>query len=194
VLSATLRTADAPATEEDRLRGALRELTLQLRTAQSDLGNLQTTQAAQAEEKKLLGEKYDTLKKQTVADKAATDKTLADLQAQTAAQKAQLARLNEALEKSKAEGASAAQAHQEAETRNVRLTADNQALHRRMSELESKNLALFLVGNEILTRYEEFSLGSAITAKEPFVGKTRTRLENLVQSYQDRLLDQRAKQ
>jgi chromosome segregation ATPase len=192
--SPALRAADAPNTEEDRLRAALREMTLQLRTAQSDLGNLQTTQAALAEEKKVLSEKYETLKKQAVADKAATDKTMADLQLQTAAQKAQLARVNEALEKSKAEGASAAQAHLAAETQNVHLTAEYYALQRKIAELESKNLALFLVGNEILTRYEEFSLGSAISAKEPFVGKTRARLENLVQSYQDKLLDQRAKQ
>ncbi len=193
-LSAALRAADAPNAEEDRLRGALREMTLQLRTAQSDLGNLQTTQAALAEERKVLGEKYETMKKQAVADKAATDKALAELQSQTAAQKAQLARLNDALEKSKAEGASAAQAHLAAETRNVHLTAEYYALQRRITELESKNLALFLLGNEILTRYEEFSLGNALSAKEPFVGKTRTRLENLVQSYQDKLLDQRAHQ
>ena len=187
-----LRAADAPNSEEDRLRAALREMTLQLRTAQSDLGNLQTTQAALAEEKKVLGEKYEILKKQAVADKAAADKALAELQSQTAAQKAQLARVNEALEKSKAEGASAAHAHMAAETQNVHLTAEYYALKRQVTELESKNLALFLVGNEILTRYEEFSLGNAITAKEPFVGKTRTKLENLVQTYQDKLLDQRA--
>ena len=189
-----LRAADAPATEEDRLRAALREMTLQLRTAQSDLGNLQTTQAALAEDKKVLSEKYEILKKQAVADKAATDKALAELQSQTAAQKAQLARVNEALEKAKAEGESAAHAHMAAETQNVHLTAEYYALQRRIAELESKNLALFLVGNEILTRYEEFSLGSAISAKEPFVGKTRARLENLVQTYQDKLLDQRARQ
>ena len=73
------RAADAPATEDDRLRSALREATLQLRTAQADLTNLQTTQAALAAEKKLLSDKYELLKKQAVADKAATDKALAEL-------------------------------------------------------------------------------------------------------------------
>jgi len=192
--SALAHAADAPNTEEDRMRSALRESTLQLRTAQADLTNLQTTQAALAEEKKVLTEKYETLKKQAVADRAATDKTVAELQAEVATQKASIARLNETLEKSKSEGTKAAQAGREAETRNVRLAADGQALQRRVAELEGKNLALFLLGNEILTRYEDFSLGNALTAKEPFVGKTRTKLENLVQTYQDKLLDQRARQ
>ena len=187
------RAADAPATEDDRLRSALREATLQLRTAQADLTNLQTTQAALAAEKKLLSDKYELLKKQAVADKAATDKALAELQMETASQKAQLVRFNEALEKSKSEGASAAQAHLAAESQNVHLTAEYYALKRRISDIEGKNLALFLVGNEILTRYEDFSLGNAISAKEPFVGKTRAKLENMMQTYQDKLLDQRAR-
>jgi chromosome segregation ATPase len=189
---AAIRAADAPNTDEDRMRAALRESTLQLRTAQADLTNLQTTQAALTEEKKVLTEKYETLKKQAVADRAVTDKTVADLQTEVATQKAAITRLNEALEKSKAEGTKAAQAGREAEARNARLTADGQALQRRVAELEAKNLALFLLGNEILTRYEDFSLGNAISAKEPFVGKTRTNLENLVQTYQDKLLDARA--
>jgi chromosome segregation ATPase len=195
VLSSVLaHAADAPNTEEDRMRAALQESTLQLRTAQADLTNLQTTQAALVEEKKVLTEKYETLKKQAVADRAVTDKTVADLQVEVAAQKASIAKLNEALEKSKTEGTKAAQTGREAEARNARLTADGQALQRRVAELEAKNLALFLLGNEILTRYEDFSLGNALTAKEPFVGKTRTKLENLVQTYQDKLLDQRARQ
>ncbi len=187
-----LRAADASNTEEDRLRAALRDLTLQLRSAQNDLGSLQATQAALADEKKVLAEKYETLKKQSIADRAAADKTLADLQSQAATQKAQIARLNEALEKSEAEGTSAAQAHLAAETENVHLTAENYALQRRIADRESKNLALFLLANEILSRYEDFSLGNALNAKEPFVGSTRAKLENLVQSYQDKLLDQRA--
>ena len=192
--SALARAAAGDAnTEEDRMRAALRESTLQLRTAQADVTNLQTTQAALTEEKKVLTEKYEALKKQAVADRAVTDKTVADLQSEVSTQKASIARLNEALEKSKAEGTKAAQTGREAEARNARLTANGQALQRRVAELEAKNLALFLLGNEILTRYEDFSLGNAISAKEPFVGKTRTKLENLVQDYQDKLLDQRAK-
>jgi hypothetical protein len=65
-------------------------------------------------------------------------------------------------------------------------------LQRRVAYLETKNVQLFTLGNEILSRYENFSLGNAISAKEPFVGVTRVKLENLVQDYSDKLLDERA--
>lgn len=186
------RAAESGNSEEDRLRGALRETMLQLRSAQSELSTLQAAQAAAADEKKTLTEKYETLKKQAVSDRSATDKTVADFTARVADQKAAIAHLEAALEKSKAEGEQAAKALHAAEAHGAQLTTQNVALNRQISELQSKNLALFLLGNEILTRYEEFSLGNALSAKEPFVGKTRTKLENLVQAYQDKLLDQRA--
>jgi chromosome segregation ATPase len=186
------RAADAPNPEGERMRAALRESTQQLRSAQTELTNLQAAQTALTEEKRLLAEKYETLKKQAVADRAATDETVVELQAEVSAQKASIARLNEALERSKAEGASAAQAHLAAEAQIVRTSGENRLLQRRVTDLESKNLALFMLGNEILSRYEDFSLENALSAKEPFVGKTRVKLENLVQAYQDKLLDQRA--
>jgi hypothetical protein len=48
---------------------------------------------------------------------------------------------------------------------------------------------LFTVGEEILNRYSKFGFGEALAAREPFTGLTRTKLETLVQGYQDRLLD-----
>jgi hypothetical protein len=63
-------------------------------------------------------------------------------------------------------------------------------LQRTVDDRELKNIALFKLGNEILTRYEKFGLGDAIGAKEPFVGISRVKLQFLVQDYKDKLLDQ----
>jgi chromosome segregation ATPase len=183
--------AESAGSGDDRMRAALRDTTLQLRSAQADLAGAQAAQAALVAEKKELAEKYDTLKKQVVADRAAADKKTAGLATQLAELKAQLDRLSAALEKSKAEGAQTAQAQHAAEEQGTKLAAEKLALQRRLTDCEEKNLALFLVGNEILLRYEEFSLGNALRAKEPFVGITRTKLENLVQGYQDKLDNQR---
>jgi hypothetical protein len=49
------------------------------------------------------------------------------------------------------------------------------------------------MGSEILTRYEKFGLGEAIGAKEPFTGLTRVKLQELVQDYKDKLLNQTVK-
>jgi hypothetical protein len=52
---------------------------------------------------------------------------------------------------------------------------------------------MFKVGSEILTRFEKFGLGTAITAREPFIGLTRVKLQNLMQDYADKLADQKIK-
>ena len=191
-LGGAARAADAQEGEA-RLREALRNATLQFRAVEAERTNLQTANAALTEDKRVLAEKFETLRKQTVAERAADDKTLAALKAQAATQETEIAHLKEALEKSEASGKQAAAVAAAKEAERAKLAADLVALERKVADCEAKNLALFKVGNEILTRYEKFSLGEALAAREPFVGTTRTRLENLVQDYQDKLLDQRAK-
>lgn len=175
------------------LRAALRDKTLELRSAQSDLATLQAKQGAIADENKSLTAKYEALKKQLSADRAGADKTAATLSAQLTEQKQLTAKLEDALAIAKAEGEKAAQTARLAEAQGAKLSNENIILGRRIADRETKNLALFLVANEILSRYEEFSLGNALRAKEPFVGLTRTKLENLVQDYQDKIQDQRAR-
>jgi len=187
-------TAAEPASDGTAaLRVALRDTMLQLRTAQSDLAALQAGQAAVAEERKSFADKYEALKKQIAADRAVADKSATTLATQVAEQKAMIARLNDALEKAKAVGEQATQAARVAEAQGAKLAKENIVLERRAADREAKNLALYLVANEILSRYEEFSLGNALRAKEPFVGLTRTKLENLVQDYQDKILEQRVR-
>lgn len=190
-LAPTLLAAESAG--DDRLRATLRDTMVQLRNAQSDLANLQAAQATAGEEKKALTDKYDALKKQTASERGITDRTLASLSAQLEEQKSAAAKLREALDKEKSENAKLATAGHVSEDQAAKASAENAVLHQQLSDRESRNLALFLLGNEILTRYEEFSLGKALAAKEPFVGKTRTRLENLIQDYQDKLADQRVK-
>jgi chromosome segregation ATPase len=178
---------------EAKLREALRNATLQLRSAEAERANLQAAQAGLTEEKKTLDAKFETLRKQAVAERATEEKTIAALKAQNAAHEAEIARLKEALEKSDSAGKQAAALAATKETDRAKLAADLVALQRKIEDRETKNLALFKLGSEILTRYEKFSLGEALSAREPFVGTTRAKLENLVQDYQDKLLGQRAK-
>ena len=186
-----LRAADPAG--DDRMRAALRDATLQLRSAQGDLDAAQAAQTALTAENKELADKYEALKKQTASERSTTDRTVATLTAQLADLKAQLAKLGAAFEQAKADGEKSAQAARLGTEQGNKLTIEIAELQRRLTDREGKNLALFLIGNEILTRYEEFSLGNALRAKEPFVGSARTKLENLVQDYQDKLQDGRIK-
>ena len=193
VVSVAAHAADAPPEGEARLREALKNATLQFRAVEAERTNLQTANAALAEEKRVLTEKFETLRKQTVAERATDEKAVAALKSQAAAQEAEIARLKETLEKSDVTGKQAAGLAAAQEPERATLAGDVLVLERKVTDRESKNLALFKLGNEILTRYEKFSLGEALAAREPFVGTTRAKLENLVQDYQDKLLDQRAK-
>jgi len=69
----------------------------------------------------------------------------------------------------------------------------NIMLHRLVDDREAKNLDLYTTANEILTRYEKFSLGDALSAKEPFVGATRVKLLELVQDYKDKLMTEKTR-
>lgn len=193
VCSGTSRAAEGGDPNEAKLRDALKNATLQLRSAETERATLQTAQAALTEEKKMLEAKFETLRKETIAERATTDKAIATLKAEGAAQSAEIAKLKDALEKSDTSLKQATAFGASKETDRAKLAADLIVLQRKVEDREAKNLALFKTGNEILTRYEKFSLGEALAAREPFVGTTRAKLETLVQDYQDKLLDQRAK-
>ena len=193
LLGGALRAADASDNSDARLREALRSTMLQLRTAESDRASLQAAQAESDQQNKMLAEQVKALARQGAADKAAADKTIADLNSRLSAQAEETARLKEALEKWKAGYEQVAGVARATEEQRARLAAENLALQRRVADQQTKNAALFKTGNEILTRYEKFGLGEALSAKEPFVGLTRVKLENLVQDYQDQLLDHRIK-
>ena len=66
-------------------------------------------------------------------------------------------------------------------------------LQRKVTEHEVKNAAMFKLGNEILTRYEKFGLGDALASREPFVGVTRVKFQNLIQDFGDKLADEKIK-
>ena len=178
---------------EARLRETLRGTMLQLRTAQNDLANLQAAQAAEADEKKALNDQIALLKKHSAEDRVAGEKTAEGLKAKLAEQTGELARLKEAVVQWKAEYEKLAGAARSAEAERARLAVDRGVLDRRVAELKLKNAALFRLGNEILTRYEKLGLGEQFLAREPFIGRTRVALENLVQDYSDKLADQKAK-
>jgi chromosome segregation ATPase len=186
-----LRAAEADPAQE-RLRSELRDMILQLRSVQSDLAAAQSQVAAARDEKSALQAKYDILRKEAAANAKLSASTAGDLQTQLVALKIENAKLAAALGKARSEGEKSAQDAEAARTTGAGFRSETIVLHRKVSDLESRNLALFLTANEILTRYQEYSLGHALIAKEPFIGATRTRLENLIQDYQDKLSAERA--
>ena len=189
----TLRAADQANSPEERLRGLLRSTMLQLRDAQNQVATLQTAQTESEKEKKALSDRVDELTKQAAADKDSSTKTIADLNTKGADQNTFISQLKDALEKWKATYNQAVTVANTKEAQRARLESQVIVLQRRIDDAETKNLALYKIGKEVLGRYQKFGLGTAITAREPFVGITRVKLENLVQDYSDKLNDQTIK-
>ena len=194
-LGLTVSLAAAPAeadNPEARLRDTLRTTMLQLRSTQNDLASSQAALFALTEEKKAVVAQNDVLKKQAVADHMEAGKAIADLKLVNVGHVDDIARLTEALAKTKIALDQASALARAKEDERARVASELIVAQRRGDDLHAKNLALYKTGNEILLRYEKFSLGDALSAREPFVGLTRVKMENFVQDYADKLAEQRA--
>ena len=178
---------------EARLRESLRGSMLQLRNAQTDLANAQAAQAAQADEIKSLKEQLALVKKNNAEDRVSAEKKSEELKTKLTEQIGEIARYKEASEQWKVEYEKVTATAQAAEAKRAQLYSDGITLERQVADLRAKNAALYRVGKEILGRYEKLGLGEQFLAREPFVGRTRVALENLIQDYDDKLVDQRAK-
>jgi chromosome segregation ATPase len=168
---------------ETKLREALRNTMLQLRSAQNERATLQAAQAESEQKVKTLTAQVDSLTKRATA----AEKTSAD-------QQAQLSKFKEAIQNWETAYKQAIEVGNRKEEARAKLAREAISLQRQVVDQQSRNAAMFRTANEILTRYERFGLGEALAAKEPFVGITRVKLENLVQDYQDKLLDARIKE
>jgi len=173
--------------DDARLKQTLQVLTQRLRSAETERNNLLSEKAQFDQDKKALTAKVDGLTKQAMADKEQLDL----LTKKTDAQEKELADTKEALAKWKAGFDQLTTDAKKSESERVRLAGENVLLQRKVEDRERKNLELWRLGNEILTRYEKFGLGDALAAREPFTGISRVKLENLVQDYKDKVDDQR---
>jgi len=182
IASSFLANANA---DDARLKETLRTLVQRLRSAETERNTLVSDKAQLEQEKKTLTAKVDALNKQVAEDKTKLD-TLD-------AKQKELEETKESLTEWKAAYAQIQAAAQKSDAERAKLASESIILKRKLDDRERKNLELFKTANEILTRYEKFGLGEALSAKEPFTGTTRTKLEGLVQDYQDKIADQRVK-
>ncbi len=176
-----------------RMRETLRSTMIQLQTAQGEVATMQAKQVEHENEIADLKARLTKLTKQADADKAAAEKTASELNAKIANQAQELASVNQSLEKWKAGYKQAAEVANATEARRASLAEKVILLDREVAEMKRRNRELYRLGSEILGRYENFGLGRAIAAREPFTGITRVKLETLAQDYADQLTAQKLK-
>ena len=192
-LAATLRAADQPSPAEAKMREALRNTMLQLRTAETERANLQAANTELEQKKKELTAQVEALTKQLADDKTKADKAIADLTDKVAKQDLDIVQLKESLEKWKAAHEKVTDIAKTKESERAALEMKSIVLERKVADQQRRNDAMYQLGMEVLKRYEGFGLGTALTAREPFIGITRVKFENLIQDYSDKLTDTRIK-
>lgn len=191
-LVSALRAAEVnPA--EAKLREGLRNTMLQLRTVQGEKAVLDAAKVELEAQVAALTEKLEKTEKQFAEEKAAAEKRIT-------AQTERLVERGNVVMKLEGELALSQKAHKEAsalaakkEAERAKVNSEKIVLERKVADQQVKNAEMFKISNEILTRYEKFGLGTAIAAREPFVGLTRIKLKNQVQDLGDKLLDQKIK-
>lgn len=195
LLSCTLSAAP-PADPNQRLRDTLKNTMLQLRAVETERAGLQA--AHLVDEAKIqelnarvedLNQKIAKITKDAIDEQEAAKKEIHGLKTKQEAQSVHMAQLQEALEKWKAGYNDVVKIAREREALRAKAVSKAVLAERRLAERERQNLELYVTGREILDRLAGISLGTALTAREPFVGTTRVKLQNLVQDYGDRLQD-----
>jgi len=182
---------------EERLRAQLRITTSQLQQAQNELAALKAkgggVSAAPADAGELaeLKEELSRAKAQLAAERESRQKARDDsvrLKEQAEA----------ALEKASGQVAQYRNAYDEllkmaraSEGERQRLATEAASHRTAIGQCEAKNAQLYAVGQEILRAYETIDLGTVMSARQPFAGKARVKLDEIAQQYGDKLYEGR---
>jgi len=188
----------AQSSTDSRLRSALQQAMQQLQDAQDQAAQAQAAQAQSDQDKTALQTKLDaanaqitSITKESADDSAAAKATEADLNSKLSDQTALIGKLNDAITQWQKDDKQYRDLATQKEAARAQLAGQAIMLQRTVDDRETKNLQLFNLGNEILTRYEKYSLGEALVAKEPFTGIARVKLQEAVQDYKDKIADLR---
>lgn len=175
LLAGTLASPAFAQSLEDRLRDQLRSEMNQVQQLQDQQAGLQAEKAAAERER-------DDLKAQLAAAKAQlahASRSAADVR-EEAALEAQVSQYKNA-------STQAAATAQQAQADHDKLQAAVADAQKKLGLCQDKNAALLKVGNEILDAYQNFDIGDAVGANEPFIGTKRVELENMAQDFDDQL-------
>ncbi|MEK7951841.1 hypothetical protein [Luteolibacter soli] len=182
---------DPQAAANAKLRTALRDSMLQLRTAQTEAQQAKADKEAADAKITELTKKADALAKQSAEDQAASKKSIERLTVDYKSLEEKYGALDATLAKWKEGYTKAAAVANAKEAERAKLADEKSVLQAKVRDHKAQNLELYRLATEILERYRSFSVGEALKAREPFTGITKARLDTLVQDYRDKVEDAR---
>jgi len=190
IAATSLHAADKMSPAEQKMRETIRNTMVQLRDANAKLAAAQAAKADDEEKIKDLQGQLDALTKKTTTQKKADDQTIDELKTKLMNDDLQINHLTESLARWKLGYAKLADYAKATEAKRADLASKIIQMDRLIAEQKAKNAEMYRLGMEVLDRYAQFGLGTAIMAREPFVGITKVKFETLLQDYQNKLTNQ----
>jgi predicted RNase H-like nuclease (RuvC/YqgF family) len=177
-------TAAHAQSETDRLREALRAATAQTRSLEDQRTALQAKVAAAERD-------ATALKAQIDAAKVEVRKIVKEHREAVEEFNQRLAQRDETLEKWKSAYEEAATVARSKDAERAKFEGEATAFKASTKSCQAKNIQLVKVGRELLHRYQGVSFGDMVVTSEPLVGVRRVEIQNLLQDYSDKILDQK---
>ncbi len=175
---------------EQKMRETIRNTMIQLRDSNAKLAVAQAAQSESEEKIKELQGKLEELTKKSASEKKAATETIEDLKTKLLTSETQSNHLTESLANWKRGYAKLAEYAKATEGKRAEFASKVIMQDRKIADQQVKNAEMYQLGIEVLDRYAQFGLGTAISAREPFVGITKVKFQTLVQDYQNKLTDQ----
>lgn len=173
-------------TMEQRLRTQLQATHTQLQQAQAELARLRVVQAPvpvpaadPAEVTRLRAEL-----KLLQARQQAGDPQLRSLRGQLADTEQRLQVQQQTVQQLRQQGTAA-------EKQQQGLAASEGEVRGQLQQCVQRNAALYAIGQEVLSAYEQLGVGGALRRRQPFAAQSRARFEALAQAQGDRLYENR---
>jgi chromosome segregation ATPase len=170
--------------ESDKLRDALRSATAQTRSLEDQRSALQAKVADAEREKAALTSQIAAAKAQ-VKEVEKTHREAVDEFNQ------RLEDRNQTLEKWKGAYEEAATVARTKDAERAKFEGEATAYKASTKSCVAKNTQLMKVGRELLRRYEGVSFGDIAVINEPLIGARRVEVQNILQDYDDKLLEQK---
>jgi hypothetical protein len=180
--------AQAQQSEVDRLRDALRGLTVQLRTLEDQRVALQARLAESDRERQRLNQLAESLRQQLTNSQDALQMAIQEFNQR-------LTERDENLEKWKAAYNEAADVAREKDAQRAKFETESTTYKARTKSCEAKNAKLIDISNDMLENYRNLNLHLFVNvnAPTPLVGPLLIEHQNRTQDFRDRILDQDVK-
>jgi chromosome segregation ATPase len=170
--------------DTDRLREALRSATAQTRSLEDQRTALQAKVAEFDREKAAMVAQVNAAKAQVKEIEKTNREAVAEFNER-------LEDRNVTLEKWKSAYEEAATVARAKDAERAKFEGQAASFKASTKSCMAKNALLTKVGRELLHKYEGVSFGDMVVISDPLVGARRVEVQNLLQDYDDKLLEQK---